>query len=120
MINEDRIVPVTKIDLVTLYGLILIASGETVTALNVAAAPGEFEQKTNSATVLASEPLKSLNFGSSVTAGTVYFVPDYDYSGFSIGGTAKTTTGATVKADGRTLYSAVLASGTITVAKIGF
>ena len=120
MINEDRIVPVTKIDLISLYGLIFIASGETVTALNAAAAQGEFEQTANSATVLASEPLKSLNFGSSVTAGTVYFVPDYDYSGFSIGGTAKTTTGATVKADGRTLYSAVLASGTITVAKIGF
>lgn len=120
MINTARIVPVTATDLLTLYGLILKVGSINVTALAAADTAGNFTQTTNSATVLASEPVASLNFASGVTAGTVYFVPAYDYSGFSINGTATTTTGATVTADGRTLYSAALSSGTITIAKVGF
>lgn len=125
MINTDRIVPITTVDLISMYGLILAAaaaaaSGTAPTALAATDTAGDFTQSTNSATVIASEPVKSLNFGSGVTAGTVYFVAAYDYEGFSINGTAATTAGATVQADGRTLYSATLSSGTITIAKIGF
>lgn len=121
MINNDRIVPITAVDLLTMYGLVLsVALDSAPTALNAADTEGDFLQTTNSATVICSEPVKSLNFGASVTAATVYFVPAYDYSGFSINGTATATAGATVEADGRTLYSATLNSGTITVAKVGF
>lgn len=120
MINQNRIVPVTATDLLTLYGLILKVGSINVTALAAADTAGDFTVSTNSATLLASEPVKSLNFASGVTASTVYFVAAYDYSGFSINGTAATTTGATVEADGRTLYSATLSSGTITIAKVGF
>lgn len=121
MINSERIVPVTATDLLTLYGLILTLAADTApTALAADDAEGGFTQSTNSATVLASEPVKSLNFGSGVTAGTVYFVAAYDYTGFAINGTATTTEGATVEPDGRTLYTATLASGTVTLAKVGF
>lgn len=121
MINNDRIVPITAVDLITMYGLILkLAASTAPTALTADDTEGDFTVSTNSATVLCSEPVKSLNFGSAVTAGTVYFVPAYDYSGFSLNGTAATTAGATVDPDGRTLYSATLSSGTITVAKVGF
>lgn len=120
MINDNRIVPVTAVDLITLYGLILKVGSVSVTALDAIDTAGDFSQTTNSATVLASEPVKTLDFGSGVTAGTVYFVPAYDYSGFTLAGVATTTAGATVEADGRTLYSATLANGTVTIAKVGF
>lgn len=121
MINNDRIVPITAVDLISMYGLILSLAAETApTAIDATDTAGDFVQSTNSSTVIASEPVKSFNFGSSVTAGTVYFVPAYDYTGFSINGTTATTAGDTVSADGRTLYSATLSSGTITVAKVGF
>lgn len=121
MINNSRIVPIQVIDLISMYGLILkLAASTAPTALAAADDTGDFTVSTNSATLLAAEPVSSLNFASGVTAGTVYFVPAYNYSGFSINGTATTTAGATVDPDGRTLYSATLSSGTVTIAKVGF
>lgn len=121
MINNDRIVPITAVDLITMYGLILkLAAATAPTALDATDTQGDFEQDTNSATVLCSEPVKTFNFGEDATAGTVYFVPAYDYAGFTVNGAAATTAGATVNADGRTLYSATLSSGTLTFAQVGF
>lgn len=121
MINNDRIVPITKIDLLSMYGLVLAMSLDSApTKLDATDTAGDFSQTTNSATVICSEPVKSFNFGSSVTAGVVYFVPALDYAGFTVNGAAATTAGATVEADGRTLYSATLSSGTLTFAKVGF
>lgn len=124
MINTDRIVPVTAIDLLSLYAVILKQDTTNNSSLAKLAAsnPGIFTQSTNSAVAIAAEPVKTLNFASGVTAGTVYFVAAYDYVGFSINGTAETPAGGsdTVVADGRTLYKAVLSSGDITITKIGF
>lgn len=124
MINNDRIVPITAIDLISNYGLILAAaaaaaSGTAPTKINAADTAGDFSQTTNSATVIASEPVKSFNFGSSVTAATVYFVPAYDYTGFTKTSATLTVSG-TVVADGRTLYKATLSSNALTIAKVGF
>lgn len=124
MINNDRIVPITTVDLISMYGLILAAaaaaaSGTAPTALDATDTAGDFAQSTNSATVLASEPVKTLNFGSSVTAATVYFVPAYDYAGFTKTGATLTVTGDVV-ADGRTLYKATLSTNALTIAKVGF
>lgn len=118
MINNDRIVPVQKTDLLTLYGNILKIASVSVTAL-ASTGIGEFEQDTNSATVIANEPVKSLNFGSSVTASTVYFIPDADYQGFTKTGATLTVTGD-VDADGVTLYTATLSTNALTIAKVGF
>ena len=119
MINNDRIVPVVRTDLITLYSVILKAANVSVTKLNATDTAGNFTQATNSATVLCSEPVKSFNFASTATAGTAYFVPAVDFKGFKTSGTAATTAGADVVADGSTLYSATLATGTVTFAKIG-
>ena len=122
MINNDRIVPVVATDLITLYGTMLKAASVSVTALD-ADEIGVFQVKTNSATLIADEPLVSLDFdstASSVSAGTVYFVADFNYEGFSIDGVKVTTSGATVNPDGCTLYTATLATGAITIAKVGF
>ena len=123
MINNDRIVPVTATDLITLYGLILKqASANSSLAKLTADAIGEFQVKSGSAPLLADEPVKKIDIdatASSVSSATIYFVPAFDYKGFSIDGTAVTPTGA-VAADGRTLYVATLATGAITIAKAGF
>lgn len=120
MINNERIVPVTATDLITLYGLILKVGGVSVTALDTTATDGTFTVATASGTVLASEPVANMNIQSG-TAATIYFVPAYDYSGFAIAGAAVTTTGDDVEADGRTLYKATLSGGNaIAVEKVGF
>ena len=124
MINKDRIVPVVATDLISLYGLILKQNGDNSSLAALASVGiGEFSIETNSALVLASEPVKKCDIdatASSVSAATLYFVPAYDYEGFSIDGSAVTTAGADVVPDGNTLYKAVLATGTITITKVGF
>lgn len=124
MINTDRIVPVTAVDLISLYGLILAmnSSNSGLAALD-ATNPGEFTVASTAGSVLiADEPVASLNFASGYSSGTVYFVPAYDYVGFSINGTAVTPESDSddVVADGRTLYKAVLSSGEVTITQVGF
>lgn len=118
MINSDRIVPVTKIDLLSLYGLIIKARGTSTNAINANDVDGNFSQSANG-TTFASQPVKSYDFGGSVTSATVYFVPAYDFVGFTKGGAAITTSG-TVEKDSATLYVATLASGSVTYTKAGF
>lgn len=117
MINKDRIVPVTATDLITLYGLILKVGSVNVTALNAKSAAGDFELE-EAGTVLCSEPVKSFDIASGVSTASVYFVPAYDFAGFSINGVDSEVEG--IDADGRTLYLASLSGGTITAAKVGF
>lgn len=124
MINSNRIVPIQKADLISMYGLILLQNSNNSSLAKLSAGEiGEFQVKTNSAVLLADEPVVTCDFdatASSVSAGTVYFVAAHDYVGFSIDGTAVVTAGADVVADGVTLHKAVLSSGTITISKVGF
>ena len=119
MINTDRIVPITVLDLLTAYGTVMKLAGTSVSAVQ-ASDPGVFELTSGSGNLLAAEPVRSLDFGEGVTAAVVYFVPSLDYEGFSIAGVSEETTGATVNPDGRTLYTATLADGAITIAQVGF
>lgn len=124
MINTDRIVPVTATDLLSLYGLILKqdSNNSSLAALAALDTAGSFQIKSGSNPLIASEPVATCDIDattSSVSSATLYFVPAYDYSGFTIDGTAVTPTG-TVTADGRTLYKAVLSNGAITITKVGF
>jgi hypothetical protein len=120
MINKDRIVPVTATDLITLYGLMLNLTLENgVESLAADDVDGNFTQNTTAKVVIANEPVSTFDFGSSVATGTVYFVPAYDYVGFTKNGASITSTGE-VDADGNTLYKAVLASNAVTITKLGF
>lgn len=119
MINKDRIVPVVATDLLTLYGNMLTIAGTTVEALE-ADSIGEFTLTTAaSGAQIANEPVKVLNFDTGVSAATVYFIPAIDFKGFEIEGVAVEATGE-VDADGGTLYVATLATGAVTIAKVGF
>lgn len=108
MINNDRIVPVTTTDLLSLYGLILILTGVNVAALAALNVEGDFLVAANG-TYLANQPVDSLDFADTVTAATVYFVPSFEYDGEGV-----------EDADGHTLYKATLADAAVTIEKVGF
>ena len=122
MINHDRIVPIVKVDLLTLIGTILALIGTTYTVVKASTVEGAYSV-TGTGDVgnkLADQPVQTLDFATGVTAGVVYFVPAYDYAGITVAGAAPTYAegSATVKADGKTLYKAALSSGTVTVTAV--
>lgn len=117
MINTSRIVPVEAVDLLTLYGNIMKLAGTTVAKID-ASDIGVFAMTSGSGNVIASEPVKSFDFGASVSSAVVYFIPAYDFEGFSVQAGAKTK--GSIDADGATLCTATLSGGTVTIAKVGF
>ena len=121
MVNNDRIVPVQKIDFLSLIGTILALHGTSYSVIQASDVDGTFAVTGSGAAgnKLAAQPLKSLDFKSGVTSGTVYFVAAFDYEGFKVAGAAATMgAGATVKKDGITLYKAVLSSSTVTITAV--
>ena len=120
MINKDRVVATTAIDLITLYSRIFAIAGVTVSAIEAKNPNGEFEISEDPANaVLASEPVKSLDFAAGATAAVVYFAPTYDYEGFKIAGVPVTATGDAVVADHANLYRAELSGGAVSISAIG-
>ena len=127
MINTDRIVPISVVDLISMYGLILLQNSSFSALAKLAAddVEGDFTVKTNNGVLIANQPVKSVNIAataSSVTACTVFFVADYAFEGFSIDGVAEAPADGSVAVvpDAKTLYKAVLASGDITITQVGF
>lgn len=120
MVNKDRIVPVEKSDLLSLYGTMLTIAN--VSFAIIAAADGNFDVtgSGSAGNKLANQPLKSCDFKSGVTGATVYFVADYEFEGFKTAGSASTmgNDSVTVLKDGHTLYKAVLSSGEVTVSAV--
>lgn len=124
MINNNRIVPVQATDLISLYAVILkqdTTNNSTLAKVDAKNANGDFAITAASTPLLCSEPAKSIDLAAAVTAATVYFVPTYDFVGFSLAGVAEEPAAGSVSidADGATLYKAVLSSGDITVTKVG-
>lgn len=122
MINNDRIVPIQKMDLLSMVGTILGLGGTSYNVLAASDIEGDFCVTGSGAAgnFLANQPVKSLDFATGVTSGTVYFVAAYDFEGFTVAGAEATmnTGSATVDPDGVTLYKAVLGSSKITVTAI--
>ena len=120
MINKDRIVPIVKTDLLSLIGTILGLIGTSYAVIT--AADGHFNVTGSGAAgnKLADQPVKSIDFKSGVTSGTVFFVADYDFEGFKIAGvSANPEAGsATIHNDASTLYKAVLGDSAITVTAV--
>ena len=120
MINKNRIVPVMKTDLLSLYSVILMMdSGNSSMAVAEASdVEGNFAISTTGVKI-CNQPVKKVNLTGA--SATVYFVADAEYDGFYINGTKEEPQvgSATVVADG-SLYSAVLSSGDITITQIGF
>lgn len=119
MINNERIVPIQKIDRLSAIGEILALTNTSYSILKSADVTGTFTVtgSGSAGNFLANQPVKTLDFAEGVTAATVYFIPDYAYAGMKIAGVATTPTGA-VEPDGVTLYKAVLSSSTVTITAV--
>ena len=119
MINNERIVPVQSTDLITLYSRIFAVANVTVTAVAANGADGDFTVSAAATALLCNEPVKSIDIAAAVSSATIYFVPAYDYAGFTLAGIATETAGDTVTADPGEFYKAVLSGGTVTITKVG-
>ena len=119
MINTDRVVPIMKMDLLTMFGTILGLIGTDYDVLEATTIEGAFSVtgSGSAGTFLANQPVQSLDFPEAVTGATIYFVAAFDYAGMTIAEVAATPTGD-VNPDGVTLYKAVLDSGDITITAV--
>ena len=119
MINNDRIVPIVKMDLLSMFGTVLGLIGTSYAVLATGSDKGDFTVTGSGAAgnKLANQPLKTLEFADGVTSGTVYFVAAYDYKGITINGTPVVPTGS-VEPDGVTLHKAVLADSAVTITAV--
>ena len=125
MVNNDRIVPIQKIDYLSMIGTVLAIADVSFAVLATTDVEGDFSVTGTGAAgnFLANQPVKTLDFASGVTGGTVYFVPSYDFSAITVAGAAATIDDsglaiADVVPDGITLYKAVLASGEVTISAV--
>lgn len=120
MINNDRIVPVTVTDLITLYGTIFKIANKSVTAIDAISTDGRFEVKTAQKSYICTEPVKSIDFTGEAAEDLVYFVPSYDFEGFLQNGEMTSNVTGEIVPDGKTLYLANGgASDNITISKFG-
>ena len=121
MINTNRIVPVQKIDLLSLYAVIMSLANISYTTIDATDTTGDFSMTSGSGNIVPTQPVTTFDFATGVSSAVVYFVPSYDYQGFSINGTAVTpeSGSADVAPDGVSLYTATLASGEVTIAQVG-
>ena len=119
MINKDRIVPIEKIDFISMIGTIMTIAGVTYTS-GVTDAEGNLALTGSGdvGNILANQPIITADFAAGVTAGVLYFVPDYKFSGFKVAGVAVEAEGVIPDYKGVALYSATLADGAVTVAAV--
>lgn len=122
MVNENRIVPVTKMDLISLFGsvasLMLSLSGAEPVILDPVET-GVFEIESNGMYLL-SEPAKSVDFAATATSATAVFIPGYDYEGITLAGAAVEPSEDSIlpEAEPNAFYGAALQSGSIFVAPV--
>ena len=62
MINDKRIVPITQCDLISMYGLILKQDTATLAKVDAATDDGTFNITAAATALIASEPVKSVDF----------------------------------------------------------
>lgn len=125
MINKNRIVPVMKTDLLTLYGTMLAIASVSASVLASSDIDGNFSVtgSGSAGTFLCDQPVKTIDIPVAVTGCTVYFVAAYDFAGLTVAGAAATFNSSyldneDVSADAATLYKAVLSSGTVTLTAV--
>lgn len=125
MVNNDRIVPIQKIDYLSMIGTILTIAQVDFSVLAAISVGGAFSVtgSGSAGNFLANQPVQTLDFPEAVTGATVYFVADYDFAGITVEGAAATIDDsglalADVQPDGITLYKAVLSSGEVAISAV--
>ena len=115
MINEDRIIPITKIDFLSVMGTVLNLTSTSFEVLKPVDVEGNF-MVDDASTYLANQPVKSIDFTEST--GAVFFCPDYDFKGILVAGAEATVTGNDIEPEYVGLYYAELDSGTVSISAL--
>ena len=124
MVNNDRIIPIQKIDFLSLISTVMALDGTSFGKLASSNVLGDFTVSGTGdvGNKLANQPVRSINFASGVTAGTVYFVPDYSFETIKVNGSESISSSGLdldeVEKDGISLYKAALSSGEVTITKL--
>lgn len=125
MVSNDRIVPIVKIDRISLFGEMLAVANVSTALVAAANAEGDFSVTgTGSAgNKLLAEPAKSIELANAITGVTVYFVAGKQFKGITKNGSAVTLASASLAyadlaCDGVTMYKAVLSSGEVTISAV--
>ena len=124
MINHDRIVPVQRIDYLSLLGtvsaLMGLFSSLSLTDLNYLKAPdveGNFvipDTYTSGDGVILTEPAKSIDISDLQAGAGILFVPAYNWEGFTASGAA-VEVDTEIKADGISTYLFITDGNDLTV-----
>lgn len=132
MVNNDRIVPITKTDylslLATSFNMLGAMSQMSMTAIPSADAEGNFAVTADMLSgqmplAMANQPVKTMDIASDVTAGAIYFVADYNFDTITIGGEAITLAEGSValdeiKKDAVTLYALIIGQDTVGITAV--
>lgn len=120
MMNQNRIIPVTQSDLISLYSVSLLLADDTIAQASVANAdvPAVFDIADVSGKFLLDEPVKKVTVADGAEV-TLYLVAAYDFDGIYVAGSDEPLS-ADIDADGKSLFKVVIASGAATVSKVGF
>lgn len=129
MINKDRIVPVTKTDLLYLYATMLFIANDQRQVKGVdATGVGVFDLNApeGDEALFCSEPVKSMNVNiTSSKTVNIYFVPATDFEGVTINGKPADVSASSdeVIANGTVLYVLIVngsGGGVFIARKSGF
>ena len=125
MINNNRIVPITKIDWLSAVSTFLNLASVSHNVLASSDVQGTFSVtgSGSAGTFLCDQPVKKLNIPSGVTGCTIYFVAAVDFLGLTVNDAAPTfdsdhLDNDDIVTDAATLYKAVLSSGTVTLTAV--
>jgi hypothetical protein len=125
MINNDRIVPITAIDLISIYALILKAGNVVSEVKNPTTTDGHYEitwtTSNGPSAIICTEPVSSVNYTSSAGNIKLYFVAAHDFKGITRNGVPMTGHNGTILPDGKTLWLIEPTGSTdYTVSKYGY
>lgn len=113
MINNDRIVPVQKIDLLSLYATIIaIADEEQPLIIESEDVAGTFgaDSDNNSMSSICNQPVKTLDIMDEMTGGSIYFVAAHDFEWVKYNDEVVVEP-SNVITDAATLYKIVITGG---------
>ena len=110
MINKNRIVPVTKTDLLTLYATMFMLSGQSnAKTFKANDVEGNYDISEDDGQGFLDQPVKSIRFLNAPNNLSVFFVASYDFEGITLEGNpinweSEGLTPDDIVADGATLY----------------
>lgn len=118
--NNERVVPVIRTDLLSLYAMILKQNPENAGLAWVKSGDviGNYTIEDGANPMIADQPVVTCDVADGVDA-TVYFIADPHYIGFSVAGAVVETTGDTVEAKNATLFKAVVTGGAVAITNMG-